>query len=109
MTDEIKTLIRETVQETIREMRTQGMTKGEEDANYRDVSETLREYYRNGEKDKQITYALQSIRFEPYFGIIEKYYKHNEKMENIALDFEVDISTIFRKKRELCLKIYRVL
>lgn len=109
MTEEMKALIRETVRETVKELRSQGMTKDEEDANYRDVSEMLRDYYRNGQKDKQITYALQSLRFEPYFGILEKYYKHNEKMDNIASDFEVDISTVFRKKRELCLKLYRVL
>lgn len=110
MTDEeIKALIRDTVQEAIKEFRSQGLTKDAEDANYRDMSEALREYYKNGEKDAQIRYALQSIRYDPYYGIIEKYFKHGEKMDAIAADFEVDISTVFRKKRELCLKLYHVL
>ena len=110
MTDEeIKAYINETAERVVRELRSQGLTKEEDDANYKDISEMLREYYRDGEKDTQIRYALQSIRFEPYFRILEKYYRDGEKMDTIAADFEVDISTIFRKKRELCLKIYRVL
>ena len=109
MTDEIKAYIRETVQETIRELRTQGLTKEADDANYRDISEMLREYYRNGEKDKQMNYALQSVRFDPYFRILEKYYKNGEKIDMIASDFDVDSSTIVRKKRELCLRIYHAL
>lgn len=110
MTEEqINDIIEQTARAVVKELRVQGMIKDEEDANYRDISETLREYYKNGEKDAQIRYALQSIRFEPYFQILEKYYKDGEKMDAIASDFEVDISTVFRKKRELCLKLYRVL
>jgi hypothetical protein len=107
--EEIRNLIKTTAQEVVREMRTQGMTREADDANYRDISEMLREYYRNGEKDKQIAYALQSVRFDPYFRIIEKYYKHGEKIDLIAADFEVDSSTIVRKKRELCLRVYQSL
>lgn len=107
--EEINALIKKTVQETIKEYRNQGLSKDAEDANYKDVSEMLREYYQSGEKDNRITYALQSMRFEPYFRILEKYYRNGDKIETIAADLGVDSSTIVRKKRELCLKLYHSL
>lgn len=111
--EELKTYIDKTINETVervvKELRTQGMIKDAEDANYKDISEMLREYYQSGEKDNQITYALQSMRFEPYFRILEKYYRNGDKIETIASDLGVDSSTVVRKKRELCLKLYHSL
>ena len=110
MTDEqIKALVKQTAQETVKELRVQGMIKDAEDANYRDISEMLKEYYKSGEKDKQMTYALKSVRFDPYYRILEKYYRDGEKIETLATDFGVDASTIARKKKELCIKLYHAI
>ena len=107
--DQIRDIIRQTARETVKQLRVQGMIKDAEDANYKDISEILREYYRTGEKDSQMTYALLTLRLDPYFQILEKYYKNGEKIESIAQDFGVDNSTIVRKKRELCLRLYYAL
>ena len=66
-------------------------------------------YIKSGEKDKQMTYALKSVRFDPYYRILEKYYRDGEKIETLATDFGVDASTIARKKKELCIKLYHAI
>lgn len=110
MTEEqINKIIEKTARAVVKELRYQGMVKDAEDANYKDASEMLREYYKSGEEDKQVNYALLSLRFDPYYRIIEKYFKHGEKIETIAADFGVDSSTIVRKKRELCLRFFHSL
>ena len=110
MTEEqINDIIEQTARAVVKELRVQGMIKDAEDANYRDISEMLKEYYKSGEKDKQMTYALKSVRFDPYYRILEKYYRDGEKIETLAIDFGVDASTIARKKKELCIKLYHAI
>ena len=71
MTDEdIKAYIDEAIERSIKAYKKNGLLKDEAVAAYTDASEVLRSYFRNGKTDVQITYAIQTQRFDPYFRII---------------------------------------
>lgn len=108
MTDEeIKSLIKQTVKESVAEYKRSGLLDDGEGACYSDACELLQAYYDGGKKDVRISYAVQSVRFDPYFRILEMYFERREKIETIARDMRVDVSTVTRNKKRLCLEIYK--
>ena len=106
MEQNIEQMIRQIVTECIREY-----IKQNPDDNstviYNDTSELLTEHYKNGEKDAAVTYAIQAQRFDPYFRIIPMYYRDGQTLDTIASNMGVDISTIVRNKKRLCMEIYK--
>lgn len=107
MSDEIKEYIDIAIRRTILELKKSGLTRDVNNAVYEDATEILTNYYSTGKSEASITYAIQSIRFDPYFRIIPLYYEHGFKLEAIAEELGVDISTIVRNKKRLCLEIYQ--
>ena len=75
-------------------------------AAYSDATDILTNYYKSNEKDNKITYAIQGIRFDPYFRIIPMCFEQELTIEKIAEELNVDTSTIVRNKKRLCLSIY---
>ena len=107
MTDEeVKDYINLTIKKTISEYKKNGLLKESNNAAYEDASEILLSYYRNGMQETNITYAIQGIRFDPYFRIIPMYFGEGRTIESIAEDLGVDVSTVMRNKKRLCLLIY---
>lgn len=104
--EDIKGLIRETVSECIKELVRQHMIQDTDTAAYNDISNLLLDYYKNGEKNNALTYAIQAQRFDPYYRIIEMYFRDDMTLEVIARALEVDLSTVVRNKKRLCLQIY---
>lgn len=104
--DEIKAYIDEAIERSIKAYKKNGLLKGGAVAAYTDASEVLSSYFRNGKTDVQITYAIQTQRFDPYFRIISLYYEQGKTIEQIAELLEVDVSTVMRNKKRLCLAIY---
>lgn len=110
MTDqELREYIDLTVKKSIEEFKRSGIVKGSDNAAYSDISEILRNYFREGREGreaKNITYAIQGQRFDPYFRIITMYYQEGQTIEQIAEALGVDVSTIMRNKKRICLQIY---
>lgn len=107
MTDqELREYIDLTVKKSIEEFKRSGIVKGSDNAAYSDISEILRNYFREGREAKNITYAIQGQRFDPYFRIITMYYQEGQTIEQIAEALGVDVSTIMRNKKRICLQIY---
>ena len=104
--DQKKRLIREIVQETIAELRRAGMLKDSEDIAYSDISEMIREFYKGGQEDEKIKRAIRSVEGDRYFKIIPLYFSYGYTLEDIAEVFDVDLTTITRNKKRLCLEIY---
>lgn len=104
--EEVKRIIELTVQKTIKEYKRNGLIKDSDAAMYADASEILMSYYRAGKTDAQITYAIQGQRFDPYYRIIPLYYGEGKTVEGIAEELGVDVSTVVRNKKRICLKIY---
>lgn len=94
------------IQKTIAEYKRSGMLRDSRDVSYADACEVLADYYTTGKKDARITYAIQGQRFDPYFLIIPMFYEEGKTIEFIAEKMGVDISTIVRNKKRLCLAIY---
>lgn len=107
MTDqEIREYINLTVKKSIIELKKNGLMKDTENVLYGDATEILTNYYTSGKTEASITYAIQSLRFDPYYRIIPLYFERGYKLESIAEELGVDVSTIVRNKKRLCLEIY---
>ena len=99
--------IRKIVEITIKEYKKKGLIMDEESAAYSDACELLQAYYNGGKTDARISYAVQAVRFDPYFRVLQLYFEDHEKIENIARQMKVDTSTVVRNKKRLCLEIYK--
>jgi DNA-binding NarL/FixJ family response regulator len=104
--DEIKKYIDEAIERSIKAYKKNGLLKGGAAAAYTDASEVLSSYFKAGKTDTEITYAIQTQRFDPYFRIISLYFEQGKTIEQIAEDLGVDTSTVMRNKKRLCLAIY---
>lgn len=103
---EIQRIIELTVEKTIAGFKKSGLLKDTENVAYSDASAILSSYYKTDKKDASITYAIQGIRFDPYARIIPMYYEQGKTLETIAEELGVDVSTVVRNKKRLCLAIY---
>lgn len=103
---EIQKIIELTVKKSIAEFKKNGLLKDTENVAYSDASAILSSYYKTDKKDASITYAIQGIRFDPYARIIPMYYEQGKTLETIAEELGVDVSTVVRNKKRLCLAIY---
>lgn len=101
--------VRAIVEITIEEFKKKGLLLDDGSAAYSDACELLKTYYDGGKQDTRISYAVQAVRFDPYFPVLKLFFEDHEKIENIARMMRVDTSTIVRNKKRLCLKIYKAL
>lgn len=106
MNAEQKKLIKQIVKETIAELRRAGMLKDGEELAYSEISEILKSFYQNGQNDEKIKAALVGLEGDRYFKIIPLYYSYGYTLEDIAEVFDVDLTTITRNKKRLCLEIF---
>lgn len=104
-----KATIREIVRETIEELKRGGMLKSGNELAYAEISAVLNTYYNDGATDCRVKNALKQFEKDPYFKIIPLYFDYNCTIENIAERLEVEVSTITRNKKRLCLLIYNAL
>ena len=87
--DEVKSI----VIETIAELKRSGMLK---DNSYEEISKKLKD----GKK-----VDLTRIKDDPYFDIIQLYFRDGCTNEKIAELLGVDVSTVTRNKKRLCLML----
>lgn len=100
-------MIRDIVRETILELSRNGLVKSFNDIAYAEITSILKTYYESGAGDEAITAALQAVSGDQYFKIIRLYFGCEYTIEAIAEKLEVDISTIVRNKKRLCMEIYK--
>lgn len=103
---EIKEYIDYTIRQSVAEYKRCGLLRDREDVTYADASELIASYYKTGKKEASMTYAIQGQRFDPYFRIIPLYYEEKRTIESIAEELGVDVSTVVRNKKRLCLAVY---
>lgn len=109
MNPQDKLFIREIVKETINELKRSGLLKSVTDLAYSEVTELLKDYYDSGERDSVIFKALHELETDTYFKILPLYFRYNYTIEQIAEVFDVEISTITRNKKRLCLDLYNLI
>ena len=104
--EEIRKIIDLAVKTSIAEYKKSGLLKDSDNVAYSDASAILTSYYQSDRTDAALTYAIQGQRFDPYFKIITMYFQEKRTIESIADELGVDISTVVRNKKRLCLAIY---
>jgi DNA-directed RNA polymerase specialized sigma subunit len=102
---EIKTLINTTINETIKELKKQGLLNLDQYQRYDEAQARLFAYYQNDMQDEEITKALLRLQNDRYIDIIPLFYYAQNSIEHIASLYDVDTSTIVRNKKRLCLEI----
>ena len=104
--EEIKRIIDLAVKTSIAEYNKSGLLKDSDNVAYSDACTLLNSFYASDGKDTALAYAIQGQRFDPYYKIIPMYFQEKKTIEAIADELNVDVSTIVRNKKRLCLAIY---
>lgn len=97
--------VKKIVKATIKELRRDGLLKDWRAQAYQDIGERLYRYY-GGAEDADLQAALDDLRSDYYFRVIPLYYGERWTIEALAEQMHVEVSTITRNKRRLCLAIY---
>ena len=104
--EQIRAVVRETIAELLR---SGALARYDSSAAYTEITTRLRDYYANGEADREITLALETLNGDPYARLIPLYFSLHYTNERLAEYFGVEVSTISRNKRRLCLAVYDAL
>lgn len=105
MTDEE---IKKIVTMTVKAMKKEGMTKEINEVMFEEMSKRLFYHFNEGYSE-DIAKVLNEIKTDYYYSIIPMYYGKRMTHEAIAEKMNVEVSTITRNKKRLCIEIYRLL
>lgn len=101
-----ETLTEEMVKEyTLKYLRKEGMLKDFDKLACDRMDKRLEIYYRQDIEDNELRIAFKEIESDPYFPIIEMYYRDYLSLGTITDIMRVNRSTITRNKRRLLLKL----
>ena len=99
--------VKRIVSDTVNELLKDNMIRYSDIIIYERMSERLREHYKKC--DPLVAEALSKLTDHQYYEVLEMYYGDNCTLEFIAEEFDVDISTIVRNKKALCIKIFNMI
>lgn len=106
MTEEVRNEIHQYIDEAIaKALGKRKCIKESSRVRYAEVSSILFNYYRDGMEDDTIAQALSELRSDGYYEILPLYYSEEMTIEALAEKYGVDISTIVRNKKRLCLEL----
>lgn len=109
MTEHDLELIKTTIQETIAELKRQGLLKNVSDQAYKDAQDVIRVYYAEGKRDERMAAVMRKIQKDKYFKIIPMHFGYHYTLEEIAEALDVEVSTVSRNKKRICMRIYNLL
>ena len=110
MTDQkLESIIDRAVDKTFKKFRDHGALKSHSEIIYREISKKLKDYYILPEADSRMSNALAQLQNDRFYTIIPKFYGSDHTLEEVAQDLSVDISTITRNKKRLCIEIYELM
>ena len=100
MTDRERELVRQTVRETLQQLKKEGMLKSADDILYKEMTQRLFDYYRDG-SDPALGEAIDKLKKDDYFDIIPRYFSRMMSIEDLAGAYGCERSTIWRNKKRL--------
>ena len=101
MTDRERELVRQTVRETLQQLKKEGMLKSADDILYAEMTQRLFDYYREPGSDPALETALMKLREDDYFSILPSYFTRKASIEDLAGIYGCERSTIWRNKKRL--------
>lgn len=97
--DEVKEVVRETIDELFRQDKIK-------DNIYAEAMQMIFDYY-GGKGTAKTGEAIKALQGDAYYKIIPRYFRDGCTNEQLAIAFDCEVSTIYRNKRRLCLEIWR--
>ena len=97
--ENIKRWIDEAVERALKERKPSGII-------YAEISHRLFWYYQG--KDDSMAIPVERMSKDKLWSIIPMYYRDNMTIEMIAKNLGVDISTVVRNKKRICLELAKV-
>ena len=97
--NEVKEIVRETINELMRQDRLK-------DNDYAEAARMIGDYYA-GKGTPETAEAVKAISTDAYFKIIPSYFRDGKTIEQLAIAFDCEVTTISRNKKRLCLEILR--
>lgn len=101
--------VRAVVRMTVDELRRAGMLKGGSELAYAEAAQLIKAFYDDGETDETIKAVLSGMSEDPYIKVLPLYFSYGYTIERIAEAFHVEVSTIVRNKKRLCLQVYEAI
>lgn len=99
--------VKRIVQITIQELKRQELLLDAERAAYKEISERLQRFYAPyAVEDKELSEAIEQLKDDKYRHILIMFYRDGYTVEEIAERLNVDVRTVSRNKKRLCLEIY---
>lgn len=98
--------IKEIVASTIDETLAQKYCRNEPALQYEYMGKCLKSYYADG-KNYKIREALEEIKNDRYYKVLELFYRDNMTLTAIATILSYDRTTISRKKKRLVMWLYK--
>ena len=102
-----ETEVKRIVQLTILELKQQELLQDVERVAYKEISERLTRFFAPLDiQDDDLAKALESLKGDKYRHILWMFYRDGYTVEEIAERLNVDVRTVSRNKKRLCLEIY---
>lgn len=101
--DEVKSVVKETINEMLKE----SMVKYSDKIVYDEINKRLNDYFKNNSEDQNLKVAVDKVRNDKYYPIIELYYRDYMNIEYISEHLGIDTSTVVRHKKRLCMEIFK--
>ena len=101
MTDRERDLVRQTVRETLQQLKREGMLKSADDILYAEMTQRLFDYYREPGSDPALGEAIDKLKKDDYFDIVPRYFSRRMSIEDLAGAYGCERSTIWRNKKRL--------
>ena len=98
--------IRQVVNVCLQELEQRRIIKDMRAVVYEEMNRRLFKYYKDGATDPELNAALSRLGNDMYFDIIPLYFSNRNTIEQIAEIMAVDVSTIVRNKKRLCIAAY---
>lgn len=103
--NEIRQLVKDTVRETVSELRNQRVGIEDTERTYRRMSDKLYAYFAGADYDEILEQALESLEGDRYFVLLTAYYGEHKTVGQIAKEMRATKRTIHNNKKRLCLAI----
>lgn len=97
--DDVKEIVKETIAELLRQDRIK-------ENDYFEATQLIADYYA-GRGTPETAQAIKAVSKDAYFKIIPSQFRDGKTIEQLAIAFDCEISTISRNKKRLCLEILR--
>ena len=102
-----ETEVKKIVRQTIKELMKQELLKDAIGIAYKEISERLQRFYAPyAVEDKELSEAIDQLKGDKYRHILWMFYRDGYTVEEIAEKLDVDVRTISRNKKRLCIELY---